>query len=436
MTVDEKITLTILMPCLNEARTLPICIAKARSYIARQSFRSEIVIADNGSDDGSREIAESLGARVIAVPQRGYGNALRAGIEGAKGKFVIMGDSDASYDFGSLDTFVEKLEAGYDLVVGNRFGGGIENGAMPALHKYVGNPLLSAIGRILYKSPISDFYCGLRGVRRETILRLGMTSKGMEFALEMIVKSTINHLRLTEVPTTLSPDGRERLPHLRTWRDGWRSLRFLLLLSPNALFLYPGLLLTILSGSASVVLIFSDIRLGSVTFAQRTLIMTSALTIIGLQSVLFWVFAKIVAIQKKLLLGDAVFEKIRLLFTLERCLLLGGSLIAIGVGTSAYALFYWYSLSFDRIVGETLIKVVCAASFLIGVGFQLVFASFFIYLLDQQTHNSALPSPVDFLEPTERAAVVSRSGRARTTVASTQTPTRFRVRWSRRSRRD
>jgi len=396
MTTEKDITLTILMPCLNEARTLPICIAKARSYIARQSFRSEILIADNGSNDGSREIAESLGARVIAVSQRGYGNALRAGIEGAKGKFVIMGDSDASYDFGSLDAFIEELEAGYDLVVGNRFDGGIDKDAMPPLHRYFGNPLLSAIGRFLYKSPVSDFYCGLRGFRREAILRLGISSAGMEFALEMIVKSTINQLKLTEVPTTLSPDGRERPPHLRSWRDGWRSLRFFLLLSPDALFLYPGLVLTTLCGFASVALVFSDIRVGSITFARHTLIMTTALTIVGLQSIFFWIFARIVAIQKRLLFGDALFDKIRSLFTLERCLLLGGSIIAVGLVTAAYALFYWYSISFDRIEGEVLIKVVCAASFFIGLGFQFVFSSFFIYLLDQQAHNSAVTSPVQF----------------------------------------
>src|SRR5262249_52361415 len=320
MTFDEEVTLTILMPCLNEARTLPICIAKARSYIARQSFCSEIVIVDNGSNDGSREIAESLGARVIPVPQRGYGNALRAGIEGARGKFVIMGDSDASYDFGTLDDFVKELEAGHDLVVGNRFRGGIEGGAMPPLHRYFGNPLLTAIGRILYKSPVDDFYCGLRGFRREAILRLDLTSSGMEFALEMIVKSTINRLRITEVPTRLSLDGRERPSHLRRWRDGWRSLRFYLLLSPEGLFLYPGLVLAALSGAASLALIIGDIRLGSVTFAQHTLIITSALTIVGLQSVIFWVFAKIVAVQKRLSLRDAVFEKFRHLFALEKCL--------------------------------------------------------------------------------------------------------------------
>src|SRR6516164_6870472 len=220
MRIEKDITLSILMPCLNEASTLPSCIARARRYLDRQSFRSEIIIADNGSSDGSREIAEALGARVIVVPRRGYGNALRAGIEAACGEFVIMGDADGSYDFSALDGFVEQLEAGCDLVVGNRFAGGIIGGAMPILHRYFGNPLLSGIGRFLYRSSVTDFYCGLRGFRRSAMLQLDLTSPGMEFALEMIVKSTINHLRITEVATTLSPDGRGRRPHLRSWRDG------------------------------------------------------------------------------------------------------------------------------------------------------------------------------------------------------------------------
>jgi glycosyltransferase involved in cell wall biosynthesis len=227
--IEEEVTLSILMPCLDEARTLPTCIAKARAYLARQNFAGEIIIADNGSSDGSREIAQSLGARVISVPQRGYGSALRAGIAAARGKFVVMGDSDDSYDFSSLDPFLDRLEAGYDLVIGNRFEGGIKSGAMPLLHRYFGNPVLSAIGRLLYRSSITDFHCGLRGFRRSALLQVHPSSPGMEFAVEMIVKSTINGLRITQVPTTLSPDGRGRPPHLHTWRDGWRSLRFLLL---------------------------------------------------------------------------------------------------------------------------------------------------------------------------------------------------------------
>jgi glycosyltransferase involved in cell wall biosynthesis len=394
MQIGKEVKLSILMPCLNEARTLPICISKAQSYLARQSFHGEILIADNGSTDGSPEIAESLGARVISVSQRGYGNALRGGIEAARGKFVIVSDSDASYDCESLDAFVEELEAGHDLVVGNRFRGGIKNGAMPPLHRYFGNPVLTAIGRALYGSPVGDFYCGLRGFRREAILHLGLTSSGMEFALEMIVKSTINKLRITEVPTTLSPDGRARPPHLRTWRDGWRSLRFYLLLSPEGLFLYPGLALAAFSAAASAALIFTDIRVGSITFAQHTLIMTATMTSIGLQSFFFWLFAKTIAIRRKLLFPDAFFLRIRSLFTLERCLLFGSLLVAIGVCVALYALLYWYKLSFGKLEGETLIKVVCAASFLLALGFQLVFSSFFIYLIDTRT-EFRVPSRAD-----------------------------------------
>ena len=292
MPAIEKVTLSILMPCLNEARSLPNCIAKAKSYLARQPFSGEIVIADNGSTDGSREIAESLGVRVICVEKRGYGQALRAGIEAARGEYVIMGDADDSYDFASLDAFVDKLQAGNDLVVGNRFRGGIEKGAMPPLHRYFGNPLLTMIGRALCRSPLRDFNCGLRGCRRDAILQLDLTSPGMEFAVEMIVKSTISRLRIAEVPTTLSPDARGRPPHLRSWRDGWRTIRFFLQLSPEGLFLYPGLALAILSGIASLILYFTDIRIGSVTFSFHTLIMTSALTVAGLQSIAFWAFAK------------------------------------------------------------------------------------------------------------------------------------------------
>ncbi len=382
--IEEEVTLSILMPCLDEARTLPACIAKARAYLARQNFAGEIIIADNGSSDGSREIAQSLGARVISVPQRGYGSALRAGIAAARGKFVIMGDSDDSYDFSTLDPFLDRLEAGYDLVIGNRFEGGIKSGAMPLLHRYFGNPVLSAIGRLLYRSSIVDFNCGLRGFRRSALLQVDPSSPGMEFAIEMIVKSTIHGLRITQVPTTLSPDGRGRPPHLHSWRDGWRSLRFLLLLSPEWLFLFPGFTLALLAGLASVVLIFTDIRIGAVTFAHHTLIMTSALTMVGLQSVLFWVFAKSIAVQRRLLFADPLFKKVRRLFSLERCLLLGGALITSGFAVAFYALVYWYDRSFGPIDDQVLVKVVCAASLLIAVGFQFLFSSFFVYLLDQR----------------------------------------------------
>jgi glycosyltransferase involved in cell wall biosynthesis len=384
MTPDKEIRLSILMPCLNEARTLGTCIAKAKHYLARQNFPGEIVIADNGSTDGSQAIAESLGARVVAVPEPGYGNALKAGIKAARGKFVIMGDSDDSYDFGSLENFVEKLEGDYDLVLGNRFDGGIKAGAMPYLHRYLGNPLLTAIGRLLYRSPVSDFYCGLRGFRREAILQIGLSSPGMEFALEMIVKSTINRLRIAEVPTTLHPDGRGRPPHLRSWRDGWRSLRFYLSLSPEGLFLYPGLVLTALSGLTSLVLFFTNIKIGSINLAQHTLIMTCAMTVIGIQSVLFWTIAKSIAVQKQLLFSTPIFRTVRSFFHLEKCLITGGLLVMIGLAIACYALFYWYNLSFGAIEGDTLIRTLCAASLLVSIGFQLVFAAFILALLNRQ----------------------------------------------------
>src|SRR5262249_4098539 len=342
MTIDKEIRLSILMPCLNEARTLGTCMVKAKYYLARQKFPGEIIIADNGSIDGSQAIAESLGARVVTVPEHGYGNALKAGIKAARGKFVIMGDSDDSYDFGCLENFVEKLESDYDLVLVNRLDGGIKDGAMPFLHRYLGNPLLTAIGRLLYRSPASDFYCGLRGFRREAILQLGLSSPGMEFALEMIVKSTINSLRITEVPTMLHPDGRGKPPHLRSWHDGWRSLRFYLLLSPEGLFLYPGLVLTALGGLTSLVLFFTNIEIGSINLAQHTLIITCALTVVGIQSVFFWTFAKSIAIQKQLLFPDPIFKIIRGVLGLENCLIAGGVLVIIGLAIASYALFYWY----------------------------------------------------------------------------------------------
>ena len=384
MTIDTEIRLSILMPCLNEANTLGACIVKATSYLARQNFAGEIIVADNGSTDGSQQIAESLGARIVAVSERGYGSALQAGIKAARGKFVIMGDSDDSYDFGRLEDFVEQLEAGYDLVVGNRFSGDIKAGAMPPLHRYFGNPLLTAIGRLLFKSPINDFYCGLRGIRRDAILRLGLSSPGMEFALEMIVKSTIGNLRITELPTTLHPDGRDRPPHLRSWRDGWRSLRFYLLLSPEALFLYPGLTLVLLSGMTSIVLFFTSIQIGSVVFAQHTLIISCTLTVLGIQSIFFWTFAKSISIQMRLLPPDPVFKAIRPLFDLEKCILIGGMLVLSGLALAVYGLFYWYRLSFGPVEGDILIRVVCAASVLISIGFQLIFAAFFMLLIDQR----------------------------------------------------
>jgi glycosyltransferase involved in cell wall biosynthesis len=388
----EPVFLSIVLPCLNEARTLPLCLRKAQSYLATLADRGlagEIIVADNGSGDGSREIATSLGARLIHASARGYGHALQAGIAAARGRYVIMGDADDSYDFLALEPFVRALEAGDQLVIGNRFAGGIEKGAMPPLHRYFGNPLLTLLGRLFFKSPVKDFYCGLRGFEREAILRLGLHSPGMEFALEMIVKASIRGLRIAEVPTTLSPDGRGRAPHLRSWRDGWRSLRFYLLMCPRWLFLYPGLGLAATSGALSLALMYTNIRVGPVTLAHHSMILTSALTSIGVQAAFFWVFARSVAVQKGLLLPDPLFDRLRSEFALERSLAVGAVLILAGLGAAIYALVSWYELSFGEIAGARIIKLVCAASLLAVLGFQLIFSSFFLYLLDQPGESAA-----------------------------------------------
>src|ERR1700761_2702280 len=252
--------LTILMPCLNEAETIEVCVRKAMGYLARSGVAGEVLIADNGSTDGSQGLGEALGARVVPVPQKGYGAALIGGIAAAKGRFVIMGDADDSYDFENLDGMVERLRGGADLVMGNRFKGGIAPGAMPPLHRYLGNPVLSFIGRLFFSIPVGDFHCGLRGFSRESMLKLGLQSPGMEFASEMVVKAALHELRIEETPTTLKPAGRSRPPHLKTWRDGWRHLRFLLLHSPRWLFIYPGVLLILLGLAGSAVLAHGAVR--------------------------------------------------------------------------------------------------------------------------------------------------------------------------------
>jgi glycosyltransferase involved in cell wall biosynthesis len=284
--------LTILMPCLDEAETVAVCVAKARAYLRRSAISGEVLVVDNGSVDGSPRIAEQAGARVILEHHSGYGNALRAGIVAARGRYVIMGDADDSYDFTALDPFVASLRGGADLVMGNRFLGGIAPQAMPALHRYLGNPLLSGIGRLFFRSPVGDFHCGLRGFRREAMAGLGLTAGGMEFASEMVVRATVEGLRIAEVPTTLSPDGRTRRPHLRSFRDGWRHLRFLLLFSPRWLFLYPGAILMI-AGLASMLWLLPGPRhIGGIGLDVNTLMYCVAAIVCGFQAVAFAVFAK------------------------------------------------------------------------------------------------------------------------------------------------
>ncbi len=287
--------LTIVMPCLNEAETVATCVHKAVGFLAESGIDGEVVVADNGSTDGSQRLATDAGARVVPIAEKGYGNALMGGIAAARGTYVIMGDADDSYDFTSLMPFVTELRKGKDLVMGNRFKGGIDPGAMPKLHKYLGNPVLSFIGRLFFPSAIGDFHCGLRGFSRESALRLNLQATGMEFASEMVVKATLWGQDISEVPTTLKKDGRSRPPHLRSWRDGWRHLRFLLLFSPRWLFFLPGAFLFLLGLVAGAVVEAGPVSIGNVTFDVDTLVAASAMVVIGFQATLFWMFTRVYA---------------------------------------------------------------------------------------------------------------------------------------------
>jgi len=374
--------LTILMPCLNEAKTIARCVAKAHTFLVRNGVIGEVLVADNGSTDGSQQIAEANGARVVAIPVRGYGSALLGGVRAARGSYVIIGDSDDSYDFSALEPFLDKLRAGYELVMGNRFRGGVEPGAMPPLHRYFGNPVLSAVGRIFFRSPCGDFHCGLRGFRRDAILGLDLQAPGMEFASEMVVKATIQKLRITEVPTTLSPDGRGRPPHLRSWRDGWRHLRFMILFSPRWLFLYPGLA-TFLSGLLAMAwLLPQPRRVGEITFDVDTLFYASLAVVVGFQSVLFWIFVKIYGAREGIVPPDPWFRSVIGVFTLEAGLIVGALLLFIGLGLGIYALGSWSAEHFGQLSATEVMRLVIPSGTSILLAFQTAYSSFFISVLE------------------------------------------------------
>ncbi|MFQ6017016.1 MAG: glycosyltransferase family 2 protein [Kiloniellaceae bacterium] len=377
----SRCELTVLMPCLNEAETLDVCISKARQYIESRNIDGEVLVADNGSTDGSQGIAESLGARVVSVVQRGYGAALLGGIAAARGRFVIMGDADDSYDFTALDPFMEKLRDGYDLVMGNRFRGGIEPGAMPFLHRRLGNPVLTRVGRLLFHSPVGDFHCGLRGFDRQAIERLGLSTTGMEFASEMVVKASLQKLKITEVPSTLSPDGRTRPPHLRSWRDGWRHLRFLLLFSPRWLFLYPGALLMLLGLASMIWLLPGPRRLDGLTLDVHTLAYSAAAIICGFQAVAFAVFAKIYAINAKLLPEDPRIARLGDIFSLEIGIIVGLLLVIGGLAASVYAVGSWGRSSFEDLDPTVSMRIVLPGVTALVLGLQVIFSSFFFSVL-------------------------------------------------------
>ncbi len=383
--------LTILMPCLDEAETLALCIGKARSFLDRTGINGEVVIADNGSTDGSQSIAEGLGARVVPILARGYGAALIGGITAARGRFVIMGDSDDSYDFSDLDGFVAKLRDGFQLVMGNRFLGGIKPGAMPPLHRYLGNPVLTNIGRLFFKSPSGDFHCGLRGFDRSAMLGLGLSASGMELASEMVVKATVHRLRITEVPTTLSPDGRSRPPHLRSWRDGWRHLRFLLLFSPRGLFFYPGAAMFLVGLLVTAWLLPAPRVLAGLTFDINTLLYASLLLIVGVQSMLFWVLAKIHGVREGIVPPDLGFEAAISRAYPENTLIAAGLLLLLGVLVGVMALGSWHAQAFGSLDPDRTMRLVIPSATLILLGFQVAYAGFFASLLDVRGARIAAP---------------------------------------------
>lgn len=380
--MKQESLVSIVMPCLNEAETLATCITKARSFLRLSQIPGEILIADNGSTDGSVAIAQSMGVHVIHVNQKGYGNALREGFEAAQGRYIIMGDADDSYDFSNLMPFIEALESGYDLVIGNRFRGGIMPGAMPVLHQYLGNPVLSWIARLFFKNTIGDFHCGLRGLNRDAVRSLNLQTSGMEFASEMIVKAVMQGLKIKEVPIVLYPDGRTRPPHLRTWSDGWRHLKFLLLYSPRWLFLYPGILLAILGFVISALLIDGPQRFGDITLDINTLLYAAFLIILGVQSALFSLFTYVFGVNMGLLPKDAATEKMIQRMGMERGLLLGLSMILLGFISSAGALIYWSQNHFGEIDPRVSMRLAIPGAVLFTLGFQILFASFFLGILN------------------------------------------------------
>jgi glycosyltransferase involved in cell wall biosynthesis len=375
---EEALELTILMPCLNEAETLEVCIRKARGFLEKHHVQGEVLIADNGSTDGSQAIAKKAGARVVPVKDKGYGNAIMGGIRAAKGRYIIMGDADDSYDFVNLMPFVEKLREGYDLVMGNRFRGGILPGAMPPLHYYLGNPVLTGLGRLFFCPEIGDYHCGLRGYSKAAAEKMELRTTGMEFASEMVVKASLLKLRICEVPTTLKKDGRNRPPHLRSWRDGWRHLRFMLMYSPRWLFLIPGAVLMLIGLLAGLWLIPGPRTIGNVTFDVHTMLYAGLAVLIGFQSVIFAVFTKTFAITTGLLPSDERMEKLFKHITLEAGLIVGVVLILAGLGGTAYAVFGWQKHDFGPLVPSDTLRTVIPSFVLLALGCQTVLSSFFL----------------------------------------------------------
>ncbi|MEI9959652.1 MAG: glycosyltransferase family 2 protein [Limisphaerales bacterium] len=393
--MSEAVDLTILMPCLNEAETLARCIEKAKLGIQRSGVRGEIVVADNGSTDGSQAIAEKLGVRVVAVKEKGYGSALRGGILAASGRWLLMGDSDDSYDFSEADRFVKKFQEGYEVVMGCRLpvgGGTIMPGAMPWKNRWLGNPVLTFIGRLFFKCPAHDFHCGLRGFTKAAFEKMELQTTGMEFASEMVIKATLKKLKITEVPITLHKDGRSRPPHLKPWRDGWRHLRFMLLFSPRWLFLAPGLALSSLGIAVSAVLSFASFRLDGIGFDVGTLLMACMAVIIGFQLVAFAFFTKVFAIAEGLLPNDPKFSAAFKFFTLEKGIVFGFLILIAGCVLLVHAFWVWKTANYGVLpYADNLRRLIPAATLLV-LGIQSIFSSFFMSALGLKTQSRKPPA--------------------------------------------
>jgi glycosyltransferase involved in cell wall biosynthesis len=373
--------ITVVMPCLNEALTIAICVKRALETLQAHGIRGEVIVADNGSTDGSQKIASDLGARVVDVPMKGYGAALLGGIAAARGTYVLMGDSDASYDFGEIPRFLERLRAGDDVVMGNRFKGEIKPGAMPFLHRYLGNPVLTKMGRIFFDVPSGDFHCGIRAFKKSSIDALNLRTTGMEFASEMVIKATLAKLKISEVPTTLSKDGRDRPPHLRTWRDGWRHLRFMLLYSPRWLFLYPGLALFLIGAALMTLLVPGAQTIGSVTLDIHTLVYGAALVLVGFQAIIFAVFSRIYAVTAGFLPHSESMQRWFDRIQLETGVVVGVILALCGTAGSAIAFSGWMGSGFSGQDPAVLMRIVVPSVTLLAIGAQTIFSSFFLSLL-------------------------------------------------------
>lgn len=377
----RAVEVCVVLPCLDEAETLETCITKVQDQFAVLDISGEVIVADNGSTDGSQEIAKRLGARLVKVPAKGYGAAIMGGVRASNAKYIIQADADDSYALDDLGPFVDALRGGSELVMGNRFKGGIEPGAMPALHKYVGNPVLSWMGRTFFSAPVGDFHCGMRGFSRQAILDLDLRAPGMEFASEMVVKAALRKLKISEVPTKLYPDGRSRPPHLRTWRDGWRHLRFLLAYSPRWLFLYPGLALATIGMLGMLWLVGGSRAVGGLNFDQLTMLFFSVAAVVGCQAVWFSAIAKVYAINQGLHPPDARTEKWLERLSLERTLLVGFALTLTGVILMIFEIINWASVNFGELDVFSVIRVGILAATLLSIGMQTIFSSFLLSLV-------------------------------------------------------